>query len=110
MGQKKHCCAGARHIRSKASAPVDQIWHRRGWQNRLRVDQRQMQPDCQTGEPARELDGSRRCRRSDHQARRSEDAFDMGALNRLIDFVGEAEIVRGDDKILQCAISRRSRR
>jgi hypothetical protein len=57
-----------------------------------------------------QLDGSRRGRRSDHQARRGEDAFDMGALNRLIDLIGEAEIVRGDDKILQCAISRRSRR
>ncbi len=34
----------------------------------------------------------------------------MGALNRLIDLIGEAEIVRRDDQILQCAISRRSRR
>ena len=34
----------------------------------------------------------------------------MGALNRLIDLIGEAEIVRGDDQIFQCAISRRSRR
>ena len=34
----------------------------------------------------------------------------MRALNRLVDFVGEAEIVGRDDQIFQCAISRRSRR
>jgi hypothetical protein len=56
------------------------------------------------------LDSGRRRRRSDHQARRGEDAFEVSALNRLIDLIGEAEIVRRDDEILQCAISRRSRR
>ncbi len=69
-----------------------------------------MQPNREPRQPARQFDGRRRRRRSDHQARRGEDALDMGALDGAVDRVGEAEIVRRDDQVFQCAISRRSRR
>jgi hypothetical protein len=64
-----------------------------------------MQPDRKPRQPARQLSGGGRRRRSDHKARRGEDALDMRALNGLIDLVGEAEIVRRDDQIFQCAVS-----
>jgi hypothetical protein len=34
----------------------------------------------------------------------------MRALNRLVDFVGEAEVVCRDDQVFQCAVSCRSRK
>jgi hypothetical protein len=64
-----------------------------------------MQPDLKARQPARQLNRSRRRRRSDHQARRGEDAFDMRALDRLVDLVGEAEIVGRENQIFQCAVS-----
>jgi len=69
-----------------------------------------MQPDLKLRQPAREFDCGGRRRRSDHQARRGEDAFDMRDFNGAIDLVGEAEIIRRDDQIFQCAVSCRSRR
>src|ERR1700760_3779140 len=69
-----------------------------------------MQSDGKPREPAGQFDGWRRRRRSDHQARSGQDASDMGALNGLIDFVGEAEVIRRDDEIFQCAVSCRSRK
>ena len=110
MGKKKHRRAGERHIRAKPAACIDQIRDRRPRQHRLGLDQRQMQPDRKPRQPARQLNRSGHRRRSDHQARRGEDAFDVRALNGLIDLVGEAEIVRRDDQIFQCAVSCRSRK
>ena len=110
MRQKKYGGPGERHIRTKAPAPIEEIRHSRGRQNGLRVDQRQMQPDREPRQPARQFDRCRGRRRSDHQARRGEDAFHMRALNGAVDFIGEPEIIGRDDKIFQCAISRRSRR
>ena len=69
-----------------------------------------MQPDSKPRQAARQLDSPARRRRSDHQARCGEDAFDMRALNGLVDLVGETEIVGRDDQIFQCAVSCRSRR
>jgi len=69
-----------------------------------------MQPDRKPRQPARQLDGGRRRRRSDYQARCGQDSFGMGALDGLVDFISEAKIVRRDNEIFQCAISRRSRR
>jgi hypothetical protein len=109
-GQKEHRRAGARHIRQKAPAPVNQIRNRRGRQHGLAVNQRQMQPDVKPRQLARQLDSRRRRRRSHHQARRCQDSFDMRALNGLVDLVGEAEIIRRDDQIFQCAVSCRSRK
>ena len=54
--------------------------------------------------------GAIRRRRADHQARRGEDSLDMRALDRPVDFVGEAEVVGRDDQIFQCAVSCRSRK
>ena len=53
MGQKKHRRAGARHIRPKAPARVDQIRDGRGRQNWLRVNQREMQSDRKPRQSAR---------------------------------------------------------
>ena len=44
---------------------------------------------------------SRRCRRRDHQAGSRQNPFAMGQLDRVVDFAGGAEIVRGDDQALQ---------
>ena len=110
MGQEKHRGARERHIRPKPAATVHQIRNRRRRQHRLGVDQRQMQADGKRRQATRQLHSLSRRRRSDHQARCGENAFDMRALDRLIDFVGEAEVVRRDDQIFQCAVSCRSRR
>jgi hypothetical protein len=109
-GQEKHRDARERHIRSKAAATVHQIRDRRRRQNRLSVNQRQMQADGKRRQATRQLHSLSRRRRSDHQACGSEDAFDMRALNGLVDFVGEAEVVGRDDQIFQCAVSCRSRK
>ena len=110
MGQKEHRRAGASHIRAKAPARVDEVRHGGSRQNRPRVGQREVQPDSEPWQAARHLHSAGRRRRSDHQARRGEDSFDMRALDRLVDFVGEAEVVGGDDQVFQCAVSCRSRR
>ncbi len=110
VGQTKHRGAGERHIRPEPPESIDEVRDGRGRQNRRCVDQRQMQADRKPRQPARQFDGRSRCWRSDHQARRGQDAFDMGALDGAVDLVGEAEIIRRDDQIFQCAISRRSRR
>ena len=44
-GQKKHCRGVARHTCAEATTRINQIRDSRGRQNRLRVDQRQVQPD-----------------------------------------------------------------
>ena len=110
MRQKEHRRAGARHIRPKSAVLVDQIRHGRCRQDRLGVDQRQMQTDSKPWQAPRQFHSSARRRRSDHQACRCQDAFDMRALDRLIDFVGETEVVGRDDQIFQCAVSCRSRK
>jgi hypothetical protein len=110
MGQKEHRGAGERHIRPKPAARVDEVRDGGGRRHRLGVDQRQMQPDSEPRQAARQLHGFGRRRRSDHQARRRQDPFDMRALDRLIDLVGETEVVGRDDQIFQCAVSCRSRR
>ena len=58
MGQKKHRGAEPRHVRPEPPAPIDQIRDGRGRQNRLRVDQRQMQSDREPRQPARQFDGA----------------------------------------------------
>ena len=110
MGQKEHRRAGASHVRAKAPARVDQVRHGGSRQNRLRVGEREMQPDPEPRQPAREFDGASRRRRADHQARRGEDSLDMRALDPLVDFVGETEVVGRENQIFQCAVSCRSRR
>jgi hypothetical protein len=84
---------------------IDQIRHSRRRQHRIGVDQRQMQPNGKPRQATRELHSPGRRRRSDHQTCGSEDAFDMRALNRLVDFVGKTEVVGRDDQIFQCAVS-----
>lgn len=69
-----------------------------------------MQPDREPRQAVRYLHSPGGRRRADHQARRGEDAFDMRALNRLVNLVGETEVVGRDDQIFQCAVSCRSRR
>src|ERR1700728_1428138 len=69
-----------------------------------------MQPDSEPRQATGQLHSLGRCRLSDHQACGSEDAFDMRALDRLVDLVGETEVVGRDDQIFQCAVSRRSRK
>ena len=110
MGQKKHGRAGERHIRPKPAATVHEIRDRRRRQHRIGVDQRQMQPDSKPRQATRELHRPGRRRRSNHQARCGENTFNMRALDRLVDLVGETEIIGRDDQIFQCAVSCRSRK
>jgi hypothetical protein len=69
-----------------------------------------MQAHSKPRQALRDLDSLGRRRRSDHQARGGQNAFDMRALDRLIDLVGETEVVGRDDQIFQCAVSCRSRK
>jgi hypothetical protein len=110
MGQKEHRGAGERHIRPKPSALVNQIRHGRRRRQRLGVDQRQMQADSEPRQAPHQLYGLGRRRRSDHQACCGQNAFDMRALDGLIDLVGETEIVGRQNQIFQCAVSCRSRK
>ena len=110
MRQKEHRRAGERHIRPKPPTRVDEIRHGQRRQHRLGVDQRQMQTDSKPRQAPRQLYGSGRRWRSDHQARCRQDPFNMRALDRLVDLVGETEVVGRDDQIFQCAVSCRSRR
>jgi hypothetical protein len=89
---------------------IDQIGNGRGRQNRRGVDQSQMQPDGEPGQPARDFDRVGRGGRSDHEARGREDALKVGDFDRAVHLIGEAEIVGRDDEKFQWAISWRSRR
>ena len=89
---------------------VDKVGCGGGRQNGQRVDKGEMQSDREPGQPARCFDGARRRRRSDHQTRSREHAFDVGDLDRAVHFVGEAKIVGGEDQISHCAVARRSSR
>ena len=110
MGQEKHRRAGARHICPQPPARVDEIGHGRGRKHRLRVGERKMEPDGELRQAPRDFDSPSRRRRAHHQARGSENALEMRALDRLVDLVGEAEVVGRDNQIFQCAVSCRSRR
>jgi hypothetical protein len=109
-GQKEHRRAGERHVRSKSPITIHKVRHGGGRQDWPRVRQREMQPDREPGQPPRHFHSRRRRGCSNHEARGRERAFDMGDLNRAVHLIGEAEIVRGDDQKLQCAVSRRSRK
>jgi hypothetical protein len=69
-----------------------------------------MQPDSKARQAPRKLHSPGRRRRSNHQTGGGQNAFDMRPLNRLVDFIGEAEVVGRDDQIFQCAVSCRSRK
>jgi hypothetical protein len=109
-GQEGYRRADPRHVGPQSSVSVDKVGCGGGRQNGKRVDKGEMQSDREPGQPARCFDGARRCRRSDHQARSGEHAFDVGDLDRPVHFVGEAKIVGGDDQIFHCAVARCSRR
>ena len=68
LGQKKHCCAGPRHIATKMAAAVHQIGHRCGRQYRLALHQHQMQADPQGRHRAGAPDRVARRRARNHQA------------------------------------------
>jgi hypothetical protein len=110
MGQKKYRRAGPGHVRPKTPPRVHQVRHGAGRQHGRCVGEREMEADCEPGQPARHRDGARRRWRSDHQARGGQDAFNMRGLDGPVDLVSKAEIIRRDDEKLQCAVSRRSRR
>ena len=109
-GQEEYRRADPRHVGPQSSMSVDKVGCGGGRQNGQRVDKGEMQSDREPGQPARCFDGARRRRRSDHQARSCEHAFDVGDLDRAVHFVGEAKIVGGEDQISHCAVARRSRR
>jgi hypothetical protein len=69
-----------------------------------------VQPNAQIGQPPRPLDGVRRRGSADHEARRAQDAAPVRFLDGGVDRFAEAEVVRRDYQLVQCASSRRSRR
>ena len=69
-----------------------------------------MQAHAQPRHPLRTPNRIRRGRTRDHQAGRAENSVAMGRFNRIIDFDRQAEVVRSDDEMIQCAIPLRSRR
>ena len=98
------------HVAPHQPLPVGEVGKRLGRQGRPRLDQDEMQPDPQRGDPARSFDGIGGTGRGDHQAGGGEDTVAMGLLDGLVDLAAEAEIVGGDDQSLQALpLSRVSR-
>jgi hypothetical protein len=66
--------------------------------------------DPQLWQPPRPSDGVRGRRSGDHPACGAEKSATVRDLNRFIDLFGEAEVIRGNDEVVQCESSRRARR
>jgi hypothetical protein len=66
--------------------------------------------DPQLWQPPRPSDGVRGRRSGDHPACGAEKSGTVRDLNPFIDLFGEAEVIRGNDEVVQCESSRRARR
>ena len=64
-----------------------------------------MKADPQLWQPPRPSDGVRGRRSSDHQACGAEKPATVRDLNRFVDLFGEAEVIRGNDEVVQCESS-----
>ncbi len=82
---------------------VDQGGDLARWGGARGVEQGQVQTDTQGRHGLGAADGVGGAQARHHQAGAGEDALAVALLDRFIDFVGEAEVVGGDD---QAAISR----
>src|SRR4051794_1704190 len=60
-----------------------------------------MEPDSKARQRSRPAHGIRRGRAGHHEAGGREDALAMGALDRLVHFDGQTEVVRRDDDFPQ---------
>ena len=69
-----------------------------------------MQAEAQRGQESRAGDRVRCLGRADHQACRGENAITVCALDCVVDFGRDAEIVCGNDNPSQAGRSRRARR
>ena len=109
-GEEEHRGARPRHVGTESSGSIQEVGNHRGGQHRFGFDQHQMKADAQRRQALCPRHRIRCRRRAHHQAGGGEDAVAVGTLHRFVDFQRRAEIVGGDDEMLQCATSRRSRR
>ena len=108
----------SRRLGGKAPVTVDERRDPRAGERRRALDEHDVQPNAQAGKAPCAPDGVGRGGRGDHQACGGQDATAVGALHRLIDLEGEAEIVGRDDQpfyrlprhAFEAAPARRSRR
>jgi len=98
------------HIVAKTAISADETRHAIGWQHRPAIDQHEMEADAEAWQPAGPRHGVVHRRARDHQARRAQYAFAMRLLDRLVDRDVRAEIIGGDDQLLQAMDSLRRRR
>ena len=89
---------------------VEESRNLRRRQDRIAVDQHNVEPDTQARQRPRAVDGVGCCRSADHQARRAENAAPVRLFDRGVDRFAEPEIVRRNRQPIQWADSRRSRR
>ncbi len=98
LGQKKHRRAGKRHVRPKPPRSSTRSGTAEGGSTGVASVSARCRPTASRGSRRAIPTARRRRRRSDHQARGGEDAFDMRGLDGPVDLVGKAEIVRRDDR------------
>ncbi len=102
--------AGADHIVAKPPVVVDQVGQLLGRQHRPAIDQHEMKPDPQARQSLGALDRVGHGRARDHQAGRTQYTVAVRLLDRLVDCTIGAEIVGGNDQLLQATASLRRRR
>ena len=69
--------------------------------HRVAVDEDDVKPDPERWQTAGALDRVSRGRRADHEACRAQYAVAVGLLDGDVDVFAKAEIVGGDDKMVQ---------
>jgi hypothetical protein len=108
-GPEKEGSSGRCEVPVQVTVGVDEVGDRSRRQQRMAVDEHEMQPDAQRRKAARPRDCICCRGAAHHEACRGEDALCMRELDGRVDFGCDAEIVGRDDEALQCA-ARRSRR
>ena len=92
--------AEAELARREPTLYVDEIGDLGRRQHGSAFDHHEMQPDTQVGHGARAAYGIGSCGPGHHQTGGVQDAGAVGALDRLVDGLGEAEIVGGEEDVL----------
>jgi hypothetical protein len=101
-----HAIAG--EIVAEGPAAVNKTRNFGAISHRIAVDKDDMKPDAQVRQRASASERVGRRRRTDHEARRAQNAAPVRFLDSGVNGLAEPEIVRRDDQPIQCANSRRS--
>jgi hypothetical protein len=94
-------------IAAQTARAIDEIGDPVRRQHRRAVYQDDMQPDPKPRQIAGAPHGIGRSGAIHHEACGAHDAMPMRRLDRRVDLLGQAEVIRRDDQVLQGALSRR---